>query len=492
MDKVKPVLDWIKGHLLISAMGLLIIAFLGCGWYYAGILNGELSSEVSDRAKEFSKLTSANEASVTLPLVDGSWTAKGALNEKLLESLTVLSDRMSEDVEGARKAALMHNGDPAAGTFPGPGYQERLSSQGPSYPGTGDNRALKGWKDSEKARRDTGTKRILVSEDMFPNPPRHERENLSNDVHRALIASYRDMLSAAGAGQPPTLSEVENELTRFRSNYIQKDLNKGTAADLDDGQLAQLTGKLGEERLKFYNEAAETIYFYADESAFSLPEDPFVTKQSHGLGDLYEWHWNWWIAEDVISSIVRANTNAQGDQVPVPFAPVKRLVSVAVLDAPVVSGKGSSGGSGSGGRNAGRSRGGRENAGGGATEGSGALPEPDVSMDVATQTDFNVSMTGRSSNALYDVRTIGVVLVVETSKLPVLVDALARENFMTITDLSLVPASAFAAAEYGYMFGAEPISRVTMQIETVWLRKWTAAWMPQEVRDALGVKSKGT
>ena len=84
------------------------------------------------------------------------------------------------------------------------------------------------------------------------------------------------------------------------------------------------------------------------------------------------------------------------------------------------------------------------------------------------------------------------LLVARVRKEIKLVNALARENFITITDLTLKPTSAFDAAEFGYMFGDQPISLVTMRLETIWFRKWTAAWMPQDVRDALGVKSKGT
>ena len=69
MEKIKPVLDWIKGHLLITAMSVLIIAFLACGWYYSGVLNSELSSEVQARKKEFSKIDTAAKTSVSLPLL---------------------------------------------------------------------------------------------------------------------------------------------------------------------------------------------------------------------------------------------------------------------------------------------------------------------------------------------------------------------------------------------------------------------------------------
>ena len=110
-------------------------------------------------------------------------------------------------------------------------------------------------------------------------------------------------------------------------------------------------------------------------------------------------------------------------------------------------------------------------------------------MDAAIKQDFAVSITGRTSNDLMDVRAIEVVLVIETEALPRFINALARVNFMTITNLSLAPTDAFRAAEQGFIYGERPVSLVTMEIETLWFRKWTAAWMPQQVRDAFGIKS---
>ena len=72
-----------------------------------------------------------------------------------------------------------------------------------------------------------------------------------------------------------------------------------------------------------------------------------------------------------------------------------------------------------------------------------------------------------------------------------LINSLAQVNFMTITNLSVAPVSAFRAAEQGFVYGEKPVSMVNMEIETLWFRKWTAAWMPAQVRDAFGIKSGG-
>jgi hypothetical protein len=51
----------------------------------------------------------------------------------------------------------------------------------------------------------------------------------------------------------------------------------------------------------------------------------------------------------------------------------------------------------------------------------------------------------------------------------------------------LAPADPFAAARAGYLFGGRPVSQVTVTVESLWFRDWTARHMPSSVRTALGV-----
>ena len=55
-----------------------------------------------------------------------------------------------------------------------------------------------------------------------------------------------------------------------------------------------------------------------------------------------------------------------------------------------------------------------------------------------------VSVTGRTSNSVYDVREVLCTLVVATSGLPAVMDALAAENFMAVLDVRVRPAAAVA------------------------------------------------
>lgn len=114
-------------------------------------------------------------------------------------------------------------------------------------------------------------------------------------------------------------------------------------------------------------------------------------------------------------------------------------------------------------------------------------PMVDPKMDAAR--DFSKGFTGRVSNSVYDVVTAEVVFVAETAQLTKVFDALAKQNFITVTNVSVAPADPFIDARDGFLYGPEPVSLVTATVETLWLREWTASFMPGVVRTALGIQS---
>ena len=121
--------------------------------------------------------------------------------------------------------------------------------------------------------------------------------------------------------------------------------------------------------------------------------------------------------------------------------------------------------------------------------GGSAAPTLTVaSVPAAGATNFDVSLSGRISNALYDVINVDMTLVVETRAIPRILDAFARQNFMTIVDLQMQPADAYDAIAEGYYYGGENVAKLQLVVETIWLRKWTKTHMPDVVRAGLGIK----
>ena len=78
-------------------------------------------------------------------------------------------------------------------------------------------------------------------------------------------------------------------------------------------------------------------------------------------------------------------------------------------------------------------------------------------------------------------------MVVSTVRIPTILDTFAQHNFATVIDIDLQPVNKFTSLEEGFDYGAEPVSELTVVLETVWLRAWTAELMPKSVKTALGI-----
>jgi hypothetical protein len=198
---------------------------------------------------------------------------------------------------------------------------------------------------------------------------------------------------------------------------------------------------------------------------------------------MFNWQWQFWVLDDVLRSLASANKDASS----VAVAPVKRLLGVVVGGMPRTGGSSNEAGAPaaprlSGGFGEGEGTPPPAGAGGGAGA-AGGMVDPKAPMP----RDYASSLAGLVTNPLFDVLTVDMAIVVETARLPEVLDAISRYNFNTIVNLRVESADAFAATEQGFFYGAEPVSTVTIRMQTVWLREWTKQFMPTETRTALGI-----
>jgi len=303
---------------------------------------------------------------------------------------------------------------------------------------------------------------------LFPEPAAADREVLPEQFHNIVSEAYVDLLASIDAGMPPSTESVVADITRRRAQFLTQTLQKDVDDALDDDEAAQLQEILSGERMSKYAQQADELGIYAEVEALRPPE--WLPTHPYTLGELYEWQWQYWAVEDIVLALDDANSKSDSVQ----QAPVKRIVELTMLaqsDAPAAGG-GDSGGFGTGGRSSAASE---------APEVKPANPAQEI------KPDFAYSITGRTTNPLYDIRELDLVLVIETAKLTDVIDALARRNFIAVLDLDLTPEDHYAAAGEGYFYGREPVSLLRLRLETVWLRSWTREFMPAEVKAALGV-----
>lgn len=450
---MKPAIDWVKANVLVVVLGVVALAAIVAGWFFAGSLNASVREEASKRAGKMTELASLEKSSVKLDIPGREPLSKTVvINQQILDEYREASEKLRSDATQIRELALSRN------------------------------------------RRD----HKVVADRVFPAPPATERETTPLRVFKALMKAYDGLFAEVNAGSPPANDMVGESLMRREVQYVQSNLKKASRDNLDEREKQELRDELSKSRLAIYGEQAQKLTFYANLGALDLPASP-EGKAQPTLAELFDWQWRLWITRDILHAIVDASAAANGGTPgSVLNSPVKRLVWLKI-DPPAfpLRAASSTSGPGAGGF-------GGMSAGGAAGDGStppadgaappaasptGELGTPQIDMATEAARDYSKGITGRQSNGVYDVRRVDVNIIAATSQLPLFFDALAKRNFMTVTNVEIRPENAFAAASQGFIFGREPVSNVTLTIETVWLREWTAPLMPAEVRTALGIQA---
>ena len=279
-------------------------------------------------------------------------------------------------------------------------------------------------------------------------------------------------------------------------------LTRSPDAPITVDQRSQLESFLAERRMDVLRDRAEQIGVYLDQQVLEIPE--FDIRAIPPLGTLFNWQWRYWAIADALGAVAAANI----DQTEL-TAPVKRVLAITVAGLPVpaeeaaqkpnkpdpieferdsgpppgvLTAPGDSppptSSTQSPSSNRGRGRGGNSRSGGrgGATDlAEGMVP----------------ALSGRVPGDLQDMLQVRLAMVVSTSRVPVVLDAFAAQNFMTIIDLDLRPVDKFSHLADGYDYGPEPVSELTLVLETAWLRAWTTEHMPASIKTALGIATAG-
>lgn len=430
------VLEWIKANVFIVIFAVLMIAAVVALPLVSSRLNESVKDTVSKRAKMISDVKSLEKTPVEPPQAGKPVESQNTIvNEALLEQYKQLASEMKGDADAVVQKALAFN------------------------------------------RKDHD---VLMA-NIFPEMPPTQVEVLPKRFHEVVVAAYGALEAEIGSGMPPNRRELADELRREQLNFISQAVQKDRLEDLTDEEKAELKKKLTEIRLAKNREQAEKISLYLSPSLLPVP----VWDQSRlpSVAYMFNWNWEYWVVQDVLRALHQAN-ETDGT---VLLAPVKRVTKLQVTGLPAVSTTaptaapaGIPGASGQRGRS-GTSGGGSKDAGGGAAQPT----PPDPSRQVTP--DYSLRFTGRTTNALYDVITVNLGLIVDSTRIPEVLDAIAQENFFTVVDLNMQPIDPFKAAAGGYMYGNAPVCDLELTIDTVWLRQWTKENMPEETRTVLGI-----
>lgn len=456
-----PVLQWIKSHLLVVICSVVIIVAPVTSYVISSGMVETARQDLESKASGHRELKKHRTKSVSLQVPGGETISLSTTpNPKLIAAFEEAVEKIAGQSKEVHDAGLVHN------------------------------QMVDG-----RAR---GADDLLPGH--FPVPTsRRAYEEMPFKLHEALVSAYGSLLRRVGAGMPPEPALISERLDRRRVVFVSGQ-RKDSVSELDDSELADMRSELATARLSLYRAAAtgedgdDPIRLYADEGVLDIPATPSGLMP---LATMFDWQWRYWITEDLLLALTDANGDAD-----VVSGPMKRLVSMAIspLGAQPEGAAGGGGGGGGRGMSPGMGVGGAQpgrnsGGGGGGTPAPGGVQLPSdpgkAQIDPAAEArlDPTVSITGRVSNDVYDVRNINCSIVVTTRGLPEVLAAISKRNFMSIIDVKVRPANAFEAAREGFIYGIEPVSMVDLNIETIWFREWTADAMPPDLREMLGIRS---
>jgi hypothetical protein len=440
-QKAKEVLGKF-GVVIVS--GLVVVVAPVVAFIVSDGMNASLRADAEARAAKQSELASLEASEMTLALPNRKpVTVKGVINEYRISQYKSHLATVAKESLAARQLALEHNRKGRS-----PVMSMRLAKGDPAEKG------------------------------------------LPLMVFDALAKEYASLLEREGAGAPYPEQEIVEQLLRRRSQIVDAQFGAKAESELSAEERATLEALLSAERLGRYCEAARGISIYADAASIGTPDKARRTTKAKPL-DLFLMQWNYWVAEDILTAL--SGLNGERDVI---SAPVKRILalssSLQARGAPRAGGEGSSAGEGAATDGAPASADGAPASAEGAatevgtepaTQATGQPVDPDAPLPAP---DYSASLTGRISNQAFDVMLTELQLVVETDAIPLVMDALVRRNFITVLDARIRPVDSFAAAEDGYVYGADPVSLLSLRLESVWLREWTGPFMPDDLRARLG------
>jgi len=439
---MSAVLEWVKSNVVIVIFAAVMVAAVPALLIASVRLNAGVKDDVKQRTEKLSALERLEKTNVTIGGTAGLPADSRSIlvNQSFLDRFKQVTQAQQADAEQVFTEAVKHN------------------------------------------RKGRG----VLMEGLFPHLPAEQREVLPKDFHDRVNEAYVALLNRINGDSPPTIEDILEEVQRRRAQFYSQTLQKDLSEPLTEEEEKQLRDELTQARKSRYYEAADTIKLYVSLDLLKLPD--WDQEYLPSMSEMFEWQWQYWLRQDILEALAEANRRSSS----VLRAPVKRVTELTIYPGSVGLGeaaaRGSGGGSGSsGGTGWGLGGGPGRRSGGGSAAGSGtavAAAKPDPKKEIKRNYSY---FTGRYSNPLYDVRWVQLGIIVDTARIPDVLNALARQNFITVIDLQMTPVEPYAAAREGYLYGSEPVSQLNLQLETIWLRSWTTQYMPDEVKMALGV-----
>ncbi|MDQ7012799.1 MAG: hypothetical protein Q9O74_02755 [Planctomycetota bacterium] len=441
---MKGIFGWLKSHLVMVVSTAVIVISLPLGYVFSSKWNADIRDTQESRvSKAYNKIKSAKVTYVIPSLLpdEPAWSESLPPNPRLTEFVQQERERRLSQASEVVTTVLAFNQD---------GHE-------------------------------------LLMPQLLPEPadPRQETRlkyeflaKMAGDRATNVPTIYEGMLRSIGAGEAPDLVKLAATIQDVRDRETERMLAESGTGSISPEQQEQLRKLLADRRLAEAQRRAKEVSVYMTLDAFDAqafgektsqipPPDKGdrVATDVPTLSEAFAWNFDYWVVSDLLRAIDTANTDAGGTRANVENALVKRVEQLGVEALPLTV----------------------ETAKEVERNGFGEVIEDNSAVIQGTGIDPSASVTRRVSSSDYDVVRARMTLVVDASRLPRLFKAFAETNLITVLDMDVSEVDLWDDLRQGYYYGNAPVLRVSFELETVWLRDWTAPMMPRSVREALGV-----
>jgi len=323
---------------------------------------------------------------------------------------------------------------------------------------------------------------------ILPNPNGVDGINYRSAYVQRLVQGQNGkkgtlFTDALKAGLPPTPADVKTESdriwkTKYESQLVPDPNNPGKAFN-EDSVKVQFAQEDAALPIVMRQQTATSYKLYAGQDAITV--DPVVSAIGTLPPDPKKIWWSQmqlWVIEDVAKAISEANEKAAD----VTQSPIKRLLKLEIL----------------GGQDQGILFTGSKNGAaappmmapiggpGGPADPSAAAPAIVADPNTPLVANHVASPSGRVSNPMFDVVQFRLDLVVAAKDIPWIVDCLCRNRLMSVLNIESIIAEDTAAADRdGYFYGTDPVVRISIRCESLFMREWTLPLMPEVVKRSL-------
>ncbi|HVL38645.1 MAG TPA: hypothetical protein VM328_04555 [Fimbriimonadaceae bacterium] len=457
MNQIKSIIEWCKQN-PVTVASALVVVLAGLSFLWPTMAwSSEFKRELSGRSSDLSRLNELSSTRITVPPpeADGEPIQETTtVNDKRIEALKKFYDNIETEYQNVRDFVVHYN------QF---GSEERPNEHKPMIEG------------------------------LFPEP---KTSNALFNAQKAYVQAIRELYEALDASDTMTAEEMKELIQKEQDRYRASLFRPATGPDaLTDAEVAEGNRLVAERVQRIIKERALEHHIYApavkldlqgneaDQRPGPFQVDPWVWQGGRlKTESIWEGQMQLWIQQDLVQALRIAN-RMDDPRASVIDQPVKVLKEIRVLPGYIGADEPSRSTSGGGG-------------GGGEFASSAPAAVDDAAKEAALREGLKPDpayLTGRKSNALYDVRHATMNVIIDYTRIPELLNAIAQVNFMSVIDLQMYDVDEYQMFRDGYFFGnAVDAVELVLTIETIWMRDWTAGtyMTAEQIKEAEAQREK--